>query len=152
MHAKFLFLALVCGALVLPVSGHGAERGKAKVECKPAGEKLVYDCMIMIMGKRSGKPIEGVKVVVGADMPAMPMAHNVKPVEAMAMDKPGMYHARLHLAMEGEWVLTLDLSGATRDRIVHTMRFGSDQGMMKEGMKHEDMKEGGMKHDKMKQE
>jgi hypothetical protein len=170
VHAKIFALVLVCAALALPVTGHSAERGIAEVYCTPTGEKLVYDCMIMLVGKQSGKPIEGAKVVVGAAMPSMPMAHNVKPVKAMAKGKPGMYHARLHLAMEGEWALTMDVSGPTRDKLIHTMRFGSHEGMKHEqgemtheGMKkpesmkqedmtHEGMKHEGMQHDKGKEE
>ena len=111
---------LALGATAL----NAAERAAAKVECQPAEEKLIYDCMIMLTGKDSQQPIENAKVVVGADMPSMPMAHNVRPVEAMPMQKPGAYRARLRLEMEGEWALRLDISGPLRDRLVEKMMFG----------------------------
>lgn len=141
MGARTLGLAAVLAALALPATGQAAERAKAQVDCAPAGEPYVYDCTIMLTGRKSGEPIVGAAVVVRADMPTMPMAHNVKPVTAMAMAKPGMYHARITLAMHGEWTLTLDLSGAIRDKIIHAMRFDPGEGEHA-GMKHEmgDMK------------
>ena len=129
--------------LVLSSAAGAGERAKADVDCKATGEKLVYDCMIMLMNKRSGDPIPGAKILVKADMPSMPMAHNAPPVTAKAMGKPGNYHARLKLEMHGEWALTLDVSGPLRDRLVKKLQLG-EMGTMKHGegeMKHEqDMK------------
>ncbi len=118
--------------LVLSSAASAGERAKADVSCKATGEKLVYDCMIMLMNKKSGDPIPGAKIVVKADMPSMPMAHNVAPVNAMAMGKPGSYHARLKLKMHGEWALTIDISGPLRDRLVKKLQLG-EMGTMKHG-------------------
>ena len=123
--ARTFVLPLVLAALALSL---GAERAKAKVDCMPAEHRYVYDCTIMLTGKKSGTPIAGAEVVVGAEMPSMPMAHNTKPVKAMAMQQPGMYRARIELAMLGEWVLTIDISGATRDKLIHTMHFRPMEG------------------------
>ncbi len=131
MKARMLLISAAAALVLLPSAGQGAERAKAKVECTPAGEELVYDCMIMLMGRKSGKPLADAKIMVGAEMPSMPMAHHVKPVTATAMDKPGMYHARVHLQMAGEWALTMDVSGPTRDKLVHTQSFGTHEGEMK---------------------
>ena len=130
--------------LVLSSAASTGERAKADVDCKSAGEKLVYDCMIMLRNKNSGDPIPGAKILVKAAMPSMPMAHNAAPVTAKAMGKPGNYHARLKLDMQGEWALTLDVSGPLRDRLVKKLQFGA-MGAMKPG-------EGGMKHDEAKPE
>ena len=150
MKTKTILLGAVAALLLFPAAGHAAERVKAKVDCAPAGKRLVYDCTIMLTGKKSGTPVAGAKVVIGADMPAMAMAHNVRPVNAMAMGKPGMYHAKLQLEMYGEWALKMDVTGPTRDRIIHKMHFGAPEGE-KAGMKHGsgEMKHGsgGMKHD-----
>ena len=103
--------------------------------------------MIMLMNKTSGNPIAGANIKVKADMPSMPMAHNVAPVNAKAMGKPGSYHARVKLQMYGEWALTLDVSGPLRDRLVKKVKF-TGAGAMKHGgamMKHGPDK---MKHDK----
>ncbi len=72
----------------------------------------------------------------------MPMAHNAPPVNAIAMGKPGSYHARLKLEMRGEWALTIDVSGPWRDRLVTKLQLG-EMGAMKLG-------EGEMKHDEAK--
>ncbi len=126
-----IFIA-ISTMLVLSSAANAGERAKADVSCKATGEKLVYDCMIMLMNKKSGDPIPGAKIVVKADMPSMPMAHNVAPVNAMAMGKPGSYHARLKLKMHGEWALTIDISGPLRDRLVKKLQLG-EMGTMKHG-------------------
>ena len=134
--------------LVLSSAASAGERAKADVDCKATGEKLVYDCMIMLMNKKSGDPIPGAKILVKADMPSMPMAHNAPPVTAKAMGKPGNYHARLKLEMHGEWALTIDVSGPLRDRLVKKLQLG-EMGTMKHGegeMKHEQ----GMRPDEAK--
>ena len=134
--------------LVLSSAASAGERAKADVDCKATGEKLVYDCMIMLMNKKSGDPIPSAKIVVKADMPSMPMAHNVAPVHAIAMDKPGSYHARLKLDMLGEWALTIDISSPLRDRLVKKLQLG-EMGTMKHGegeIKHEQ----GMRPDEAK--
>ncbi len=137
-----ILVALMAGVLLaLPAAGHAAERAKAKVDCAETGEKHVYDCSIMLTGKKSGKPMTGAKIVIGADMPSMAMAHNVKPVTARPGGMPGMYQARIRLDMLGEWALKIDISGPTRDRVIHVMRFG--RGM---DMKHGMGMKGEMKH------
>ncbi len=126
-----IFIA-ISTMLALSSAASAGERAKADVDCKATGEKLVYDCMIMLMNKRSGDPIPGAKILVKADMPSMPMAHNAPPVNAKAMGKPGSYHARLKLEMHGEWALTIDVSGPLRDRLVKKLQIG-EMGTMKHG-------------------
>ncbi len=125
------FLA-ISTMLVLSPAASAGERAKADLDCKATGEKLVYDCTIMLMNKTSGDPIPGAKIVIKAEMPSMPMAHNAPPVTAKAMGEPGTYHARLKLEMHGEWALTLDVSGPLRDRLVKKLQLG-EMGTMKHG-------------------
>lgn len=124
---RLLPTALVA-SLIFPAGTQAAERARADVECTPTDQKLVYDCMIMLTGKKSGTAMDGVEFTVKADMPSMPMAHNVKPVKAMPTGKPGRYHARIELAMHGEWVLKMDVSSPARDTIIHKMHFGASKG------------------------
>ena len=86
------------------------------MSCKFTGTDFVYDCLIRI--SQGGKPLSGAEVRVGADMPSMPMAHNVKPVKARPGKAPGEYRATLDLDMTGEWTVKLRLSGAVRDVLV----------------------------------
>ena len=101
-----------------------AAHPQAEVDCKATGEKYVYDCMIRL--SQDGKPLSGAEVTVGADMPSMPMAHNVKPAKAKPGKDPGVYHVRLEVEMHGEWALKLNLSGAVRDLIVVKQNFGPE--------------------------
>jgi hypothetical protein len=59
---------------------------------------------------------------VSADMPSMPLVHNVRPVKASAGGEPGSYQAKLELEMSGDWALRIDLSGPLRDRVFKPIR------------------------------
>lgn len=134
-----LFMMLVAAGLGLsPMPASAAERKAAEVECEPAEEKLVYDCMITVKAKKSGTPIADAEFTVGADMPSMPGAHNVRPVPAEPHRMPGMYRARLQLEMTGEWALRLDFTKPNRDRVIKKLHFGGMAGQeaSKSGMSH----------------
>jgi len=116
---KIRTLLMVSGALFLvPLSVHAAERLDADVSCRATDRNLVYDCTIVLKGRKSGQPIEGAEIAIFADMPSMPMAHNVPPVTAEAASKPGVYRARIRIEMLGDWTLRLQISGSVRDLIV----------------------------------
>ena len=105
-------------------SGLAADvKARAEVSCSAAAKPLEYDCTIKLSDSRSGEALTGVEVTVGADMPSMPMAHNVKPAKAMPGNEPGTYRAHIKLEMHGDWAVKLDLAGPVRDRIVKSMRF-----------------------------
>lgn len=91
------------------------------MDCRHIGTDFVYDCTVKL--QKAGKPLEGVRITIGADMPSMPMAHNIKPVVASPGDAPGEYRARLDLDMIGEWAVKLRLSGAVRDQLVVLYHF-----------------------------
>jgi hypothetical protein len=107
VKSAFFLIALLLAA---PAA---AQRMKADLECKFTGTDFVYDCLI-----RLSPATPGIQVTVGADMPSMPMAHNVRPVKAMPGKTPGEYRARLDLEMAGEWAVKLRLSGPVRDQLV----------------------------------
>jgi hypothetical protein len=105
-------------------SGLAADvKARAEVSCSAAAKPLEYDCTIKLSDSRSGEALTGIEVTVGADMPSMPMAHNLKPAKAMPGNEPGTYRAHIKLEMHGDWVVKLDLAGPVRDRIVKSMRF-----------------------------
>ena len=109
---KILLLVLACAASTSAL----AQRPQAELACRFTGTDFVYDCVIRLA--RAGRPLEGAKVVVGADMPSMPMAHNVAPIKAKPGARQGEYQARLDLEMTGEWAVKLRLSGPVRDQLV----------------------------------
>lgn len=106
-------LLLILGLVSLPLH---AQRIHAELDCRFTGTDFVYDCVIHLA--RGGAPLAGVQLSIGADMPSMPMAHNIKPVKAKPGKKPGDYEARLDLEMTGEWAVKLRLSGPLRDQLV----------------------------------
>ena len=112
--AKIAFFLTVL-LLAFPAA---AQRVRAQMECKFTGTDFVYDCLI-----RLAPATPGVNVTVNADMPSMPMAHNLKPVKATPGKLPGEYRARLDLDMTGEWAVKLRLSGTVRDVLVLHYRF-----------------------------
>src|SRR5262245_32591327 len=102
-----------------------ADRASAVVECKATPEPLVYDCLIKLSHASTAAPLEQATVTVGADMPSMPMAHNVRPVMAKATGKPGEYQARLALEMHGDWALRLTITGPLKDQFVAVKKFNA---------------------------
>jgi hypothetical protein len=116
-----------------------AQTPQAQLDCRATGKDFTYDCTVMLM--RGGRPLEGAEVTVGADMPSMPMAHQVKPAKASAGPRPGEYKVRLELEMLGEWAVKLRLAGPVRDQIV--VNYDFDSKGAKPSM-------GGPKMDKMK--
>ncbi len=125
----------IAGLLLLAaaLTAQAAPRGKAKVDCEPTADTLVYQCTIELTERKTGTPIDGAKIMVHADMPAMPMAHNFKPVLAIGAGKPGMYHMRIRVEMKGEWVLRLKLSGPLRDQLIVKKDFGRGMDMAGQG-------------------
>ncbi len=111
-------------------------RARADVVCEPTKESLKYDCKIKLVDARTNAPLTGVTLTVGADMPSMPGAHNVRPVTA-EVQADGTYRALLVLEMTGVWALRLDIAGATRDRVVKVLRFGDDQAAHPLAKKHQ---------------
>ena len=106
-----LFLILLFGSCAAL-----AQRAQADMRCEHTGTDFVYACVLHV--SRGGEPVSGLSVTVGADMPSMPMAHNVKPVKARPGKAPGEYLFTLDLDMAGEWAVKLRLAGPVRDVLV----------------------------------
>ena len=129
MTFRFVVVLVIAGLGQLPVLAGADERKAAEVECEPVErEALVYDCTIVLTGRKSGAPIADAEFTVGADMPSMPGAHSVRPVPAEPHGAPGTYRARIELEMTGEWALKLDFTRPGRDRVVRKLHFGAMQG------------------------
>jgi hypothetical protein len=107
-------------------NAHAQVRAKADISCRPA-EELQYDCVIKLANFRTGEPLSGVTLMVGADMPSMAGAHTVRPAKATEEQDKGTYRVRIELEMHGDWALRLDISGAVRDRVVKLLRFEGDR-------------------------
>jgi hypothetical protein len=125
MNRKLVSIAVAAFAFTASPA-FAQERMGADVSCKRIGQTMEYDCLLMLKGKLSGHPIQGAGIVVGADMPSMPMAHNIKPVKAEATGKTGEYKFRIALDMHGEWALKIRLAKPRQDLIVHKMMFKAE--------------------------
>lgn len=137
MTTRFVAVLVVAGLGQLPLLAGADERKAAEVECAPVEqETLVFDCTIALRGRKSGAPIADAEFTVGADMPSMPGAHNVRPVAAVPHGPPGTYRARIELEMTGEWALRLDFTRPGRDRLVRKLRFGAMGGHGGDGREH----------------
>lgn len=118
--------AMAALAVCPPETAHAQVRAKADVTCASAGTMLHYDCVIRLADARSGEPISGVTLSVGADMPSMPGMHNVRSVRATEQPERGVYKVRLVLEMHGDWAVHVDLTGPVRDRVITVLRFEGD--------------------------
>ena len=116
-----------CAALALLLAAApaaAADRTRADLSCQPmASGALDYLCTIKLIDAPGGQPLDGITLTLGADMPSMPMAHNVAPVRAEPTRMPGVYQARLQLEMHGVWAVKLRLSGPRTDQLVRRLRF-----------------------------
>ncbi|KWK09545.1 FixH family protein [Burkholderia stagnalis] len=117
---------LVVLATALPVAHAAAP--DARIACKPAGAAYAYDCAIDLADPHTRAPVDGARFTVTADMPSMPMAHNITPVDAVSDSQPGRYRARLALEMDGVWLVKLTFSAPVRDRVVRRVRFEGSTG------------------------
>lgn len=110
-----LALALVgCGA-------PPASRLKAELTCRPEPGWLRYQCAVTLTERKGGRPIEGAAVVLVADMPSMPLVHNVAPAAATPGPRPGTYVAGLQFEMSGRWVVTIRVTGPVADALTQDL-------------------------------
>jgi YtkA-like len=102
-------------------------RLRVDLGCTPTELALTYLCTVAVADS-AGSPVEGVQVTLSADMPSMPMAHNVSPVRAQPVPgRPGNYQGRLTLEMPGEWVVRLHFEAPHRDVVVRKFDFQKDK-------------------------
>ena len=94
---------------------------KTETSCKKTEVRLQYDCLVVI--KSGDNHISNVEVMVGADMPSMPMAHNVKPVKVHKSNKDGEYKFVIQLEMLGEWKFIYNFTKPERDKIFEKLNF-----------------------------
>lgn len=105
-----------------------ADRAKATLDCKTApSAEFAYDCTLDLANARTGAPLDGATIILGADMPSMPMVHNVPPFSFKPAGKPGRYEARIQLDMYGPWAIKLRISGPLRDEVVAVYEFSAER-------------------------
>lgn len=98
---------------------------KAELTCAPEKVWLRYHCSVILADRKSGQPVEGASVVLTADMPSMPLVHNVAPASATPGARPGTYQAAIQFEMAGRWVITIRVTGPVADALSHDLEVGS---------------------------
>jgi hypothetical protein len=116
-------LAFLVGLAFAASTPASAAETSADITCEPTAKSLVYACTITLRDGAGGPPLPGIDLTLGADMPSMPMAHNVRPVKAKPGPAPGTYEAELELEMHGDWAVRLRLAGPRTDLVVRRLRF-----------------------------
>lgn len=120
---RLLLAGIMLAGSLAPATA--ADRAKATLDCKTVpSPEFAYDCTLDLANARTGAPLEGATTVLGADMPSMPMVHNVPPFTFKPAGKPGRYAARIQLDMYGPWAIKLRISGPLRDEVVAVYEFG----------------------------
>lgn len=121
---------LIAGAsLVALAFAASAQSPRLRVDlgCTPTERALTYLCTVAVADS-AGRPVDGVQVTLSADMPSMPMVHNVSPVTAQPVaGRPGSYEGRITLEMSGEWAVRLRFDAPHRDVVVRKLDFQKDK-------------------------
>ena len=122
---RLLPAASIC--LFVVTASAQAPRHRIDLECRPTGTSLIFLCTVSV-ADAAGTPVSGVDLTLSADMPSMPMAHNVKPVKAQPVTgKPGSYESRIELEMAGEWAVKLQFKAPRPDVVVRKLDFQKDK-------------------------
>ncbi|MFA7437061.1 FixH family protein [Castellaniella sp.] len=100
----------------------------AQLACVPAQARLAYDCLIHVTDQPSGDPVDGLAIQAKADMPSMPLAHNIPPVRAQSTGEPGVYQFSITLDMYGRWAFSMTIMGARQDMLVEVLDFVAPDG------------------------
>ena len=119
---------------------------KSQTECTATPKKFQYNCNVLFFQKK--EPMSGYSGIVGAKMPSMAMAHNVKPVKFS--EKEGMaghYEFTIQLEMLGEWMVQYDISIPKRDRVMEKLIFNKTKSTASDKKhEHSDHKHSGHDH------
>ena len=95
---------------------------KSQTECTATSKKFQYNCNVLFIDKK--EPMSGYSGIVGATMPSMAMAHNVKPVKFKEKEgMAGQYEFVIQLEMLGEWMFQYDITNPKRDRVLEKLVF-----------------------------
>ena len=116
---KPLLLAVI-GA-TLSTTSPAQTSTKINLECLSFGNCPKLECTVYLRTK-DGSPLRYGRVVLGASMPSMPMAHSIRPVVASPTAKPGEYRGTLELEMLGVWAIQVDIDKPRRERLVQSLR------------------------------
>ncbi|HEV8675341.1 MAG TPA: FixH family protein [Methylomirabilota bacterium] len=117
MRAALILLAAAGAACARPAP----EAVAVELACAPARSPLEQRCSVRLTDRNSGRPLEGARVTLHADMPSMPLAHAARPVSAVPGARPGTYEGTLELEMPGRWVVAVRIAGPVSDQVTRVL-------------------------------
>ena len=93
-----------------------ANMARTQTNCMPHKQLLAYTCQVTLWSHN--EPVSNASMSVSADMPSMPMAHNMRqiivtPVVGLA----GQYEFILEVEMAGQWRLIYNILSPFVDRV-----------------------------------
>ena len=112
-------------ALALTMASGIAQANMAKTQtsCMPHEQALIYTCKVNL--SVHNKPVSNAGISVSADMPSMPMAHNMRQIMAVPVaGLAGQYEFVLVLEMAGDWRLVYNISSPFMDRLHEPLVIG----------------------------
>jgi len=114
-------LALI---LAMPTGIAQADMVKTQTSCMPHEQVLTYACKVNLFAH--SKPVSNAVISVSADMPSMPMTHNMRQIMAMPVaGLTGQYEFVLVLEMVGDWRLIYNISNPFIDRLYEPLVIGT---------------------------
>ena len=135
-----VFLVSIAPTVLLPMMI------KSQTDCTATSKKFQYNCNVLFFHKK--EPMSGYSGIVGAKMPSMAMAHNVKPVKFSEKEQmAGHYEFTIQLEMLGEWMIQFDIAIPKRDRVMEKLIFNNTKSTASDKKhKHSDHKHSGHDH------
>jgi len=112
-------------ALALTMASGIAQANMAKTQtsCMPHEQALTYACMVNL--SVHSNPVSNAGISVSADMPSMPMAHNMRQIIATPVaGLTGQYEFVLVLEMAGDWRLIYNIARPFIDRLHEPLVIG----------------------------
>ena len=114
---------LLALALIMTTNNVHANIAKTHTSCMPHDQPLSYTCKVNLSFQ--SKPVSNAEMSVSAEMPSMPMAHNMRQIIAMPVaDLVGQYEFFLVLEMVGDWRLIYNISSPFIDRLHEPLIIG----------------------------
>jgi len=101
-----------------------ANMAKTQTNCMPHKQVLAYTCRVNLWSHN--EPVSNASMSVSADMPSMPMAHNMRPIMVTpVVGLVGQYEFILELEMAGQWRLIYNILSPFVDRVHEPLVVGN---------------------------
>ena len=101
-----------------------ANMAETQTHCMPHKQSLEYTCQVTLLSHN--EPVSNASMSVSADMPSMPMAHNMRQIRVSpVVGLAGQYEFILELEMVGQWRLVYNILTPFADRVHEPLVVGT---------------------------